>query len=67
MKDFLEAIALALAGFAGLFVVAILFAWPVQLLWNALLPELFGLPTISLLQALGLSTLSSLLLVLAAK
>lgn len=40
---------------------AVLAALPTWLLWNALVPSLFGLPHISFWQALGLLILSSLL------
>lgn len=33
----------------------------IELIWNWLMPELFGLPTISYLQALGLRIIASLL------
>lgn len=33
----------------------------IELLWNWLMPELFGLPAISYLQALGLRVIASLL------
>jgi hypothetical protein len=33
-------------------------AWPTMLLWNALLPNIFGLPVISFWQALGLCLLA---------
>jgi hypothetical protein len=42
-------------------VIAIITAVPLMLLWNWLMPELFHLPTISILQAFGLSILSSIL------
>lgn len=35
--------------------------FPVMLLWNWLMPVIFGLPTISFWQAIGLSVLSSIL------
>lgn len=41
--------------------IALLMALPVMLLWNALIPAIFGLTTISFWQALGLSLLCSLL------
>jgi hypothetical protein len=41
---------------------SLLFAWPVQLLWNWLLPELFNLPEITFLQAWGLELLCRMLL-----
>ena len=34
-------------------------AWPVQLLWNWLMPVIFGLPTISFWQSAGLMLLVS--------
>ena len=36
-------------------------AWPMQLLWNWLMPTLFGLPSITFWQALGLCVLGWLL------
>jgi ABC-type transport system involved in multi-copper enzyme maturation permease subunit len=41
--------------------VAIVLALPVKWLWNWLCPEIFGLPTLNVLQAWGLSTLCSML------
>lgn len=35
--------------------------FPVQILWNLLMPELFGLPVIGFWQAVGLNFLSTLL------
>lgn len=50
-------------GIIGLWVLfSIIFAWPVQLLWNWLVPTLFSGPEITLWQALGLEVLSGLLL-----
>lgn len=50
---------------AGVLVLAVALsaasALPVMWLWNALMPDLFGLTEISFLQAWGLSILSSLL------
>lgn len=42
--------------------ISLLFAWPVQLLWNWLLPRLFNLPEITFLQAWGLEILCGMLL-----
>lgn len=53
-----------LAFFLAVFVVvavSVLYTVPIMLLWNWLMPELFGLTTITFWQALGLSTLTSLL------
>lgn len=41
--------------------VAVLSAVPVMFLWNALLPDLFGIQAIGFWQALGISTLCGLL------
>jgi len=49
--------------FTGLFVVGVaVFSWIVMLLWNALLPGLFGAPPLHYLQAAGLLVLSRILL-----
>mgnify|MGYP006988825383 CR=1 FL=1 len=51
--------ALATVGFFGLYVVlALIFAWPAQLLWNWLVPVIFAGPKITLWQALGLEILT---------
>ena len=42
--------------------VGIITAWPIQLLWNWLMPKIFGLPLISFWEAFGLMVLSGLLL-----
>lgn len=41
---------------------SLLLALPVKWLWNWLMPELFGLKSITWLQAFGLNTLSGLLI-----
>lgn len=41
---------------------ALLFGFPIKWLWNAVVPEIFGLPTITYWQAVGLNMLSALLL-----
>jgi hypothetical protein len=49
--------------FIGLFVIGVaVFSWIVMLLWNALLPGLFGAPPLRYLQAAGLLVLSRILL-----
>ena len=45
-------------GFGLIVVLGILMALPVMLLWNWLMPEIFGLITITFWQALGLSFLA---------
>ncbi len=42
-------------------VMAIVFGWLIQLLWNATIADMFGLPTISYWQALGLFVLAKIL------
>lgn len=42
-------------------VLSVLMALPVMLLWNVLMPEIFGLVKISFWQALGICLLSSML------
>ena len=52
------------AGVTGLFIflfVGIVLSIPLCLLWNWLMPYIFGLPTINLFQAFGLSALITLL------
>ena len=52
----------AIVGVIALIVAfSLLFAVPVMLLWDWLMPELFGLKEITLFQACGLSVLSGLL------
>lgn len=49
----------ALIAFVGFIVlIGLLLGFPVMLLWNVLMPAIFGLPTISFWQALGLNILS---------
>jgi len=46
---------------AVLFIVALIIGFPVMWLWNGLVPELFGGPTISFWQAVGLFFLTNIL------
>ena len=48
-------------GILAVLVACVVFAVAVKLLWNALLPQIFALPQISYLQAVGLLILSRLL------
>lgn len=53
---------LQILGFVVLvFGIALIFALPIMLLWNWLMPDLFGLVTISFWQALGIGMLSGIL------
>ena len=42
-------------------IIIIILGYPLMLLWNWLIPTIFGLPEITLWQALGLSLLSTIL------
>ena len=47
-------------GVAIVFVFAVLVAFPVMWLWNWVIPDIFGLPTITFWQAFGLNLLCGL-------
>ena len=49
------------AGFMLMILGVCLLSIPLMLLWNWLMPYLFGLPTINILQAVGLGALSHIL------
>lgn len=53
---------MVIAGIALAVVFAFLFGWVVMLLWNWLMPVIFGLPTITYWQAWGLVLLSHILI-----
>ncbi len=55
-------IPMILGGIALAVLFAFLFGWVVMLLWNWLMPEIFGLKTISYWQAWGLVVLSHILI-----
>lgn len=57
----MEILALIFVGVALLFLVAALMSLPVMLLWDWLMPTIFGLPEITWLQAWGLLFLCGLL------
>jgi hypothetical protein len=62
MEKLSSGIALVLGGIALLIFIAILFAWPVQLLWNGCLVDAVdGVHPITFWQALGLTVLFSIL------
>ena len=61
MKKFLGVIGAIVIAIVILLLVAILFAIPTLLLWNWLMPVLFGLKTITLFQAWGVNVLTSIL------
>ena len=62
MEKFTSGIGLILAGILLITVAAILFAWPVQLLWNfCLVDAVDGVHPIGFWQAMGLNFLFSIL------
>jgi len=58
MKISFEAIATLLGMLA---IVIVILGYPLMLLWNWLLPDIFGLPEITFWQAIGLNLLSTIL------
>jgi len=58
MNDYLNGIAKLLA---LIVTIILILGYPMMLLWNWLMPELFGLPTITFLQAIGLNILTSII------
>lgn len=58
MDKLFTIILVVLAGLAVLAVVAIIVGIPVYFLWNWLCPALFGLPIVTLTEAIGLAFLS---------
>ena len=48
---------LGLIGMISFLLIGIILSIPLCLLWNWLMPNIFGLPTISILEAFGLSAL----------
>jgi hypothetical protein len=58
MNKTIEAIALLLGTIA---IIVVLLGYPVMLLWNWLMPELFGLSEVTFWQAIGLNILCTIL------
>ena len=52
---------LGLIGMISFLLIGIVLSIPLCLLWNWLMPNIFGLPTINILEALGLSAIVTLL------
>ena len=61
MRNFLKVIGAIVIAIVILLLVAVLFAIPTLLLWNWLMPLLFGLKTITLFQAWGVNVLTGIL------
>lgn len=57
MDTFAEMAGIVLIGIIGVVVFALIFALPEMWLWNALMPDIFGLKEITWMQAAGLSLL----------
>jgi hypothetical protein len=58
MKNSFEALGLFIGTIA---IILVILGYPVMLLWNWLMPELFGLREITFWQAIGLNMLSTIL------
>ena len=61
MNKFFEKFLIALGAIVIVFLVCLLFAWPFMLLWNWLMPTIFGLTTITFWQGFGILILCSFL------
>ena len=58
---FISRILFVLGGAAFIFLAALVFAFPTMWLWNWLMPMIFGLIKLTLLQSLGLNVLCGIL------
>ena len=61
VKKYWELANIGLIAIATFLIIAILLSLPLWILWNWLMPYLFGLPHINIIQACGLSALSNIL------
>lgn len=59
MEKFIETLSIVMVYLVTLLFVVLLLSWPFQLLWNWLMPTIFGLTKITILQATGLLFLSA--------
>ena len=59
MEKFIETLSIVMVYLVTLLFVVLLLSWPFQLLWNWLMPTIFGLTKITILQAVGLLFLSA--------
>jgi hypothetical protein len=57
VEEIVKAVGLVVIAVAAGCAIALLTAWPVMLLWNAIIPGMFGLKLISFVDALYLSLL----------
>ena len=61
MKGFTQGILFGIGAIMIIFVLSIILAFPTMLIWNWLMPTIFGLIKITWLQALGLNVLCGIL------
>lgn len=61
MENIFAGIVIGIAGLAVVAALGLLIAFPVMFLWNWLIPEIFGLKTITFFEAFGLYTLCAIL------
>lgn len=62
MEKFINTLIIVMVYLVTLLFVVLLSSWPFQLLWNWLMPTIFGLTKITILQAAGLLLLSGFIL-----
>ena len=61
MDKLIAVAVIALGALCIVFLISCLYALPILLLWNWLMPAIFGLSKITFLQSLGISILSGML------
>ncbi len=61
MDKFIDCIGIFICSLIVIFFAALLVAWPIQLLWNWLMPIIFALPALTFLQSWGLGILAGFL------
>ena len=61
METFIKILGASLLLIGVLFIVALVIGLPIMLLWNWLMPVIFGLPTLTFWQAVGSAILANLL------
>jgi hypothetical protein len=61
MSKFIESFFTVIFVIIIAFLISLLFAWPFMLLWNWLMPMIFGLTTLTFWQAFGLMMLCELM------
>jgi len=61
LENFVKVVGIFVLAILVVFVFALILAWPVQLLWNNIMPDIFGLIEIGYWQAFQLLLLSGLI------